>query len=121
MLSGHVISWPLLFALWWSSMTVDQFRQRLKVFPDDWEIEFSGLTLHRLKARGRNVVNVEFSEVFEQLHNPETKAGLLAVDPNVDEATCSAEQRHTDVATEKIHTLGAWGEAAPATSTRASA
>jgi hypothetical protein len=57
----------------------------------------------------------------EALHNPETKAGLLAVDRNVDEATCSAEQRHTDVATEKIHTLGAWGEAAPATSTRASA
>jgi hypothetical protein len=58
-------------------MTVDQFRQRLKVFPDDWEIEFSGLTLHRLKARGRNVVNVEFSEVFEQLHNPETKQADL--------------------------------------------
>ncbi|MFY9838163.1 MAG: hypothetical protein WAK55_17175 [Xanthobacteraceae bacterium] len=46
--------------------------------------------------------------------NPETKAGLLAIARNVDEATCGAEQKHTDVAIEKIHTLGAWGEAAPA-------
>lgn len=48
------------------------------------------------------------------LENPETKAGLLAVAHNVDDAACGAEQKHTDVATEKIHTLGAWGEAAPA-------
>jgi hypothetical protein len=49
------------------------------------------------------------------LDNPETKTGLLAVARNVDETVCGAEQKHTDVATEKIHTLGAWGEAAPAT------
>ena len=48
------------------------------------------------------------------LDNPETKAGLLTVARNVDDAACSAEQKHTDVATEKIHTLGAWGGAAPA-------
>jgi hypothetical protein len=48
------------------------------------------------------------------LDNPETRAGLLAVAVNVDDAACSAEQKHTDMATEKIHTLGAWGEVAPA-------
>ena len=47
------------------------------------------------------------------LDNPETKAGLLAVARNVEEAVCGAEQKRTDVATEKIQTLGAWGEAAP--------
>jgi hypothetical protein len=48
------------------------------------------------------------------LDNPATKAGLLTVARNVDDAACSAEQNHTDLATEKIHTLGAWGGAAPA-------
>src|SRR5262249_20587149 len=51
---------------------------------------------------------------FDQaLDNPETKAGLLSVARNVDDAACSAEQKPIDVATEKIHTLGAWGAAAP--------
>jgi hypothetical protein len=48
------------------------------------------------------------------LDNPETKAGLLAVARNIDDAPCGAEPKHTDVAAEKIHTLGAWGEATPA-------
>jgi hypothetical protein len=47
------------------------------------------------------------------LGNPETKAGLLAVARSVDDAACSAEEKHIDVAMEKIHTLGAWGGAAP--------
>ena len=47
------------------------------------------------------------------LDNPETKAGLLAVARTIDNPSCSAEQRHADVTTEKIHTLGAWGAAAP--------
>ena len=46
------------------------------------------------------------------LDNPETKAGLLAVARSVDDAACSAEEKHIDVAMEKIHTLGAWGRAA---------
>ena len=46
----------------------------------------------------------------EALDNPETKAGLLAVARNIDDAPCDAEPKHTDVAAEKIHTLGAWGE-----------
>jgi hypothetical protein len=47
------------------------------------------------------------------LDNPETKAGLLAITRRVDDAACSAEEKHIDVAMEKIHTLGAWGGAAP--------
>ena len=31
-------------ALWWASMTVENFKRRLRVFPDDWEIDFSGKT-----------------------------------------------------------------------------
>src|SRR6516225_5688511 len=49
----------------------------------------------------------------KSLDNPETKAGLLAVARRVEDAACSAEEKHIDVAIEKIHTLGAWGGAAP--------
>ena len=53
-------------------MTVEDFKRHLRTFPDDWEIEFSGLTFYRFKARGAKTVNVEFNEHFEQLHNPDT-------------------------------------------------
>ena len=46
------------------------------------------------------------------LEDPEANAALPAIARNV----CSqagTEQKHTDVAAEKIHTIGAWGEAAP--------
>jgi hypothetical protein len=46
------------------------------------------------------------------LDDPEAKAGLLAVAHNVYGSTFGIEQKHADVATEKMHTLGAWGEAA---------
>jgi hypothetical protein len=48
------------------------------------------------------------------LDDPETKAGLLTLARNVDDAACSTEQTHTDIVTEKIHTLGVWGGAGPA-------
>ena len=48
------------------------------------------------------------------LDNPEASAGLRAVAPNVYAPPSSPEQKHMDVASEKMHTLGAWGEAAPA-------
>jgi hypothetical protein len=48
------------------------------------------------------------------LDNPEAKAGLLAVAPNRYEEDCGSHRAHIDVATEKMHTLGAWGEAASA-------
>jgi hypothetical protein len=47
------------------------------------------------------------------LDNPETRVGLLTVARAIDDSGCNAEQKHADVTTEKIHTLGAWGAAAP--------
>jgi hypothetical protein len=46
------------------------------------------------------------------LEDPEANAALLEIARNVYSPT-GTEQRHTDVATEKMHTIGAWGEAAP--------
>jgi len=46
------------------------------------------------------------------LQDADANAALLAIAPNV----CSpagAQQKHTDVAPEKMYTIGAWGEAAP--------
>ena len=44
------------------------------------------------------------------LKDPEARAGLLAVAPKAYNA--SAQAPHVDLAQEKAHTLGAWGEAA---------
>ena len=46
------------------------------------------------------------------LDDPEANAGLLAAAHNVYGSTFGTEQKHADVATEKMHTLGAWGGAA---------
>jgi hypothetical protein len=43
--------------------------------------------------------------------DPEANAGLLAVAHDGHGSTLDAEQKHADVATEKMHTLGAWGRA----------
>jgi hypothetical protein len=48
------------------------------------------------------------------LDNPEANAGLLAVARNVYDSTVFAGEKHIDVATEKMHTLGAWGGEGPA-------
>jgi len=50
----------------------------------------------------------------EALDDPDARAGLLAVAPNVYDSTAGTEQKRADLATEKAHTLGAWGEAARA-------
>ncbi len=42
------------------------------------------------------------------LDDPEANAGLLAAAHNVYGSTFGTEQKHADVATEKMHTLGAW-------------
>ena len=42
------------------------------------------------------------------------KAGLLAVAPKAYEPAAGTAEKRTDVAIEKGHTLGAWGEAAHA-------
>ena len=46
------------------------------------------------------------------LDDPEANAGLLAVAHDVHGSTSGIKQKHADVATEKVHTLGAWGGAA---------
>ena len=46
----------------------------------------------------------------ETLKDPDAKAGLLAVARNVYRPDVGTERKHTDVATEKVHTLGVWGE-----------
>jgi hypothetical protein len=49
---------------------------------------------------------------FERaLEGPEANAALLAIARNVD-GSPDAEQKVVDVTTEKMHTIGAWGEAA---------
>ena len=50
----------------------------------------------------------------EVLIDPEAKAGLLAVAPKAYEPATVTTEKRTDVAIEKGHTLGAWGEAAHA-------
>src|SRR5262249_47203733 len=46
----------------------------------------------------------------EALNDPEAKAGLLAVARNIYRPAAGTERKHTDVATEQVHTLGVWGE-----------
>jgi hypothetical protein len=48
------------------------------------------------------------------LIDPEAKAGLLAVAPKAYEPAAGTTEKRADVAIEKGHTLGAWGEAAHA-------
>jgi hypothetical protein len=43
------------------------------------------------------------------LDNPQANAGLLAVAHNVSAPAIGIEEIHADVATEKMHSLGAWG------------
>jgi len=50
----------------------------------------------------------------EALRDPEVKAGLLAVAHDDDGSTARTEHKRTDVVTEKVHTLGTWGESARA-------
>jgi hypothetical protein len=45
----------------------------------------------------------------EALDDPDAKAGLLAIASNVYSPATNVEQTKTDVSTEKMHTLGAWG------------
>jgi hypothetical protein len=52
----------------------------------------------------------------EALKDADAKAGLLAVARNVYRPANGSERKRTDVATEKVHTLGTWGEGANAES-----
>lgn len=48
----------------------------------------------------------------EALRDPDAKAGLMAVATNGQDAGNGAKEQHADVAGEKLHTLGVWGDAA---------
>jgi hypothetical protein len=48
----------------------------------------------------------------EMLKDPDARAGLLAVAPNVYDPAAAAEEKRMGVESEKVHTLGAWGETA---------
>ena len=50
----------------------------------------------------------------EMLKNPDARAGLQAVAPKAYDPNAAPEQKPMDVAFEKAHTLGAWGETARA-------
>ena len=49
----------------------------------------------------------------EALDNPDSRAGLLAVAHNIRGTPAGTEQKLTDVAQEKMHTLGVWGRRLP--------
>ena len=44
------------------TITVGMLREHLAVYPDHYEVDFSGLEFYRLKQRGPELVQVEFSE-----------------------------------------------------------
>ncbi len=66
--------------------------------------------LQRGKWVWRNAARFE-----KALDDPEGSAGLLAVAGTFTGSVVGTEQKDTDIAAEKIHTLGVWGEAAPTT------
>ncbi len=44
-------------------ITVGELLDRLKHYPRDTRISFSGLDFYRLKQRGENLIQVEFNQV----------------------------------------------------------
>jgi hypothetical protein len=56
----------------------------------------------------------------EALKDPEANAALLAIVPNV-YSSADVEQKRANVGAEKMHTIGAWGEAAPGCASRVNA
>lgn len=45
-----------------NTITVGQLKEQLKTFSDDMTLDFGGLEFYRLKARGENLLQVEFSQ-----------------------------------------------------------
>lgn len=44
------------------TITVGLLRQHLAAYPDDFEIDFSGLSFYRVKTRGENHAQIEFNQ-----------------------------------------------------------
>jgi len=70
----------------------------------DYETGYVYARLKRGKWAWRDEAHFE-----KALENPDAKAGLLAIAPNVYSPGQDTEQAQIDVAIEKTHTLGAWG------------
>ena len=70
----------------------------------DYETGYVYARLERGKWAWRDELHFE-----KALENPDAKAGLLAIAPNVYSPGQDTEQAQIDVAIEKTHTLGAWG------------
>jgi hypothetical protein len=50
-------------------ITVGQLRNHLKLYPDDFDLIFGGgnLKFYRVKLRGQNIVQIEFSQTTEMV------------------------------------------------------
>jgi hypothetical protein len=70
----------------------------------DYETGYVYARLKRGKWAWRDDLHFE-----KALENPDAKAGLLAIAPNIYSPGQDTEQAQIDVAIEKTHTLGAWG------------
>jgi hypothetical protein len=44
--------------------TAGDLRRHLAAFPDEYEVDFSGLTFYRTKMRGPDLVQIEFAEII---------------------------------------------------------
>lgn len=44
-------------------ISVRELRDALAPYPDDWELTFGGLEFYRVKTRGENLVQIEFSQL----------------------------------------------------------
>lgn len=45
------------------TITVGELREHLKIYPDHYRLTFNGLEFYRLKTRGPELVQVEFSQM----------------------------------------------------------
>lgn len=45
------------------TIKVGDLRRWLQYYPDDFDLSFSGLEFYRVKTRGENIAQIEFSQV----------------------------------------------------------
>ena len=44
------------------TITIGDLKAALEIYPDNYSLDFSGLTFYRLKKRGEKLVQVEFNQ-----------------------------------------------------------
>lgn len=57
-------------------ITVGMLKQMLEGYPDNHELDFSGLAFYRLKQRGPELIQVEFNEMVYR----DKETGLVVVE-----------------------------------------